>query len=98
MATVRRCLTIPCCISIIVFCYAQLYHETKETHKAIEVLSNALEMHPECVDEELINILAELCIMTKTYQQVYDVGLSVVISLSLLLSLSMSFSRLRMYM
>lgn len=54
----------------------QLYHETKETHKAIEVLSSALEMHPESVDEELINILAELCIMTKTYQQVYDVGLS----------------------
>ena len=61
----------------------QLYHETKETHKAIEVLSNILEMHPESVDEELINILAELCIMTKTYQQVYDVGLFVIVSLSL---------------
>ena len=44
------------------------------------MLSNALEKHPESVDEELINILAELCIMTKTYQQVYDVGRSVIMS------------------
>ena len=51
----------------------QLYHEVKETHKAIEVLSSVLEAHPECVDEELINILAELCIMTKAYHQVYEV-------------------------
>ncbi len=54
-------------------------------------------MHPECVDEELINILAELCIMTKTYQQVYDVGLSVVIPFSLNLSLSVNVFLLHMY-
>ena len=58
---------------VVSFSCFQLYHEAKETPKAIEVLANILNMHPEHVDEELVNILAELCIMTKSYQQVYEV-------------------------
>lgn len=63
------------------------------------MLSGILDTHPEFVDEELINILAELCIMTKSYHQVYEVVftrifLSVVTFLALNL---LSFTHLSCY-
>ena len=51
----------------------QLYYEVKDTPKAVEILGKALVSHPHLVDEELVNLLAELCISSKAYEQVYEV-------------------------
>ena len=45
------------------------------TPKAIEILEGILVSHPQLVNEEIINILAELCILSKAYEQVYEVHL-----------------------
>lgn len=52
---------------------AQLYHTVEETPQAISLLSQLLDSHPTLVDEEVANLLAELCILTKAYQQAYEV-------------------------
>ncbi len=46
----------------------------KETHMAIFILADLLTTHISSVDEEVINLLAELCIINKAYRQAYDVS------------------------
>lgn len=43
------------------------------TPKAVQMLGDVLVSYPHLVDQELINILAELCIISKAYQQAYEV-------------------------
>ena len=43
------------------------------TQKAINILSTAIITQPMFVDEETINIIAELCIICKAFLQAYEV-------------------------
>ena len=52
---------------------SQLHHSLEETPEAISLLGQLLISHPTLVDEEVINLLAELCILTKAYEQAYEV-------------------------
>ncbi len=45
----------------------------KNTPKAVEILGDVLVQYPQLIDEETINILTELCIISKAYEQVYEV-------------------------
>jgi len=55
----------------------QLHHTTDNTPKAIEVLSTALNAHPALADDEATNLLAELYIVSKKFQEAYDVSASI---------------------
>ncbi len=46
----------------------------EETPQAVSLLSQLLDSHPTLVDEEVANLLAELCILTKAYQQAFEVS------------------------
>ena len=43
------------------------------TQKAINILGTAIITQPMFVDEETINIIAELCIICKAFLQAYEV-------------------------
>ena len=43
------------------------------TQKAIDILGTAIITQPMFVDEETINIIAELCIICKAFLQAYEV-------------------------
>lgn len=47
----------------------QLYHDSEQTDKATEALVRAYSLYPSDTDEEAINILCELYIHTKKYQE-----------------------------
>ena len=51
----------------------QLHHTLQETPQAIDILGQLLTSHHDLVDDEVINLLAELCIITKAYGQAYEV-------------------------
>lgn len=53
----------------------QLHHGLQDTPRAIALLQGVLGTHPSHMDEEGINLLAELCSVTKRYQEVFSVSL-----------------------
>ncbi|KAL5457215.1 hypothetical protein EMCRGX_G034460 [Ephydatia muelleri] len=48
---------------------ARLYHDTEQTDKATETLVRAYSLYPSDTDEEAVNILSELYIHAKQYQE-----------------------------
>lgn len=52
---------------------ARLHNELKEMDKAIECIKQAIDNHPTHVDEDAVNILAELYIVQKKYAEVYEI-------------------------
>ena len=55
--------------------HIQLHHGLQDTPRAIALLQGVLGTHPSHMDEEGINLLAELCSVTKRYQEVFSVSL-----------------------
>ena len=51
----------------------QLYHCCHDNGQAVSVLQTAISLHPAAVDEETINILAELLVAAKSYQEAFQV-------------------------
>lgn len=58
--------------TLVIIVFLQLHHSLQETPQAISLLGQLLSSHHTLVDEEVINLLAELCIITKAYEQAYE--------------------------
>jgi len=62
-------------LSFLMIGHIQLHHGLQDTPRAIALLQGVLGTHPSHMDEEGINLLAELCSVTKRYQEVFSVSL-----------------------
>ncbi len=58
----------------ILFSSIQLYHKVGETEKAVDLLRGVLQYYPSNVDNEGINLHAELCLAQRLYLEAFQVG------------------------
>ena len=63
---VRACVCVCVCV--------QLYHKANLDTKAVDMLQNAVSFCPSGIDDEFINLLSDLLITDKCYEETYKVG------------------------